>query len=138
MEARPWSLEKGEAMSKLQDALKVRQGIIDKLSSDGRFTKTNIGNVLSWSNDELEVIYRTPFTPVVKQTRQPVHVPLGYYKALIKQHGGHVGENLEYGLNVWVKGKGKVLNIEWSEADRKIYLIRFNHGGWEQIFDDVR
>jgi len=67
-------------------------------------------------------------------------VPLGYYKALIKQHGGHVGENLEYGLDVWIKGKGKVLNIEWSEAAewsetaRKINLIRFNRGRWEQIF----
>ena len=97
-------------MSKLQDALEIRQQIINKLSTEGQFARTNIGAVMGWSNDKLQVIYRTPFTPVPKEKEQ-----VSYFKALIKQQGGHVDETLEYGLDVWVRVRAKCLT--WNGAN---------------------
>jgi hypothetical protein len=106
-------------MSKLEEALKIRDRIIARLGTEGRFTSTNIGAVMSWGNDEIDVIYRTPFNKLPEAKEQ-----VKYAKALIKQQGGRVSESLEYGLDVWVKGKGKVLNIEWSKTDKQIAVIR--------------
>jgi hypothetical protein len=118
---------------KLNDAINIRDRVLKKLSTSGRLEKVvqNFPAVCHWSGDGVEVIYRSPFQKIPKGKNDE---KLNYVKALIKQKGGKVREQLPYGLDVWSKMQSKVLNIEWNESGQ-VDVIKFRRGPWEKVFD---
>lgn len=98
--------------SKLQTAVSLRDLIISKLAGEGKpSTLNNFGPISVWASGGLNVIYRSPTRPMANK------------------------KNLEYGLDVWMAGKGKVFYIEWNEDSSKIDIVRFIRGAWEKSFE---
>jgi hypothetical protein len=87
----------------------------------GDWLRTNVGPILSLDAGSLRLVYRTPF--------QKLPLPSQELKYWAAADGAKI-ENLPYGLDIWVTGQGKVLNIEWSDAGA-IELISFRPGDWE-------
>lgn len=51
-------------------------------------------------------------------------------KYLAALHGLPVRMNLPYGLDIWMTGEGKVLNLEWDDAGA-FELVSYRRGIWE-------
>ena len=107
---------------KWEQAVLLRDISIVLVQKYGIFEKSNIGNMLTWSSDKFIISYRTPFNKI-----PPVPDEVSYQAAIL----GESALNLPYGINVWTKPKGKVLNLEWND-EGKIFFISFKRGEWEQ------
>ncbi|PSJ51425.1 hypothetical protein [Pseudaminobacter soli (ex Li et al. 2025)] len=104
-------------MTRLSDALEVRDSILPLLIGRSRWEETNIGRVLVADAGQFEFLYRTPFQREVLHAMRRSHVQVGLYK------------QLEYGLTVW-RCYHKVLDIEWDHKDVRVLSYR-RRGSWE-------
>jgi hypothetical protein len=115
-------------MSRLEDAVQIRDAAVKKLQEEGEFEKVeNSGPVLGWKSRDrkdggIHMVLRTPFQKLPKHSSK-------FIKDCIK-HGIKPTENLSNGLDIWAGPK--VLNIEWDHKGQVI-LVSFKRGSWEKI-----
>jgi hypothetical protein len=92
-------------------AIEIRDRILKRLKSEGKFEQTNIGRVLCWETKGFSATYRTPFQKFPKD--HPDSDDANYQLALLRQLRGRP-INLPYGLDLYAASvRGKVMNIEW-------------------------
>ena len=109
-------------VNRLHAAIRIRDAALEKVEKEGEFEDTNIGPLLVWRGDELEISHHTPFQ---KFPPPGEDVLRKCYEA-----GADPESNLPYGLDIW-DTKGKVLNIEWDQNNH-VKLVSFKRGTWEE------
>jgi hypothetical protein len=110
-------------------AIEIRNRVLKRLKSEGKFEQTNIGPVLCWAADGFSATYRTPFQKLSKD--HPNSDDAKYQLALLKQLRGRP-TNLAYGLDLHAASvRGKVMHIEWDENGH-VEVVSFHRGEWER------
>lgn len=98
------------AMTRLSDALEVRDSILPLLIGRSHWEETNIGRVLVADAGQFKFLYRRPFQREVLHAMQRSHVQIG----LCKQ--------LEYGFTV-LRCYHKVLDLEWDHKNVRVSFL---------------
>ena len=109
-------------VGRLDMAISIRDAALEKVKKEGQFEDTNVGLLLIWKGDELEISHHTPFQKVPPPSEDVLRQ---CYAADVDPTN-----NLPYGLDVW-DTKGKVLNIEWHNNNH-VELVSFKRGEWEE------
>jgi hypothetical protein len=110
-------------------AIEIRDRVLKRLKSEGKFEQTNIGPVLCWATAGFSATYRTPFQKLPKD--HPDSDDAKYQLALLEQLRGRPA-NLAYGLDLYAASvRGKVMNIEWDENGH-FEVVSFHRGKWER------
>ena len=109
-------------VNRLHAAIRIRDAALEKVEKEGEFEDTNIGPLLVWRGDELEISHHTPFQKFPPPSEDVLRQ---CYAADVDPTN-----NLPYGLDIW-DTKGKVLNIEWDDKNH-VDLLCFKRGKWEQ------
>lgn len=92
----------------------------------GRWTSTNVGPVHTFDGSGFSVSFHTPFQ------RFPIN------KELVKR--GFASEQAQreynglYGIDVWWRPEGKVLNVIWNDPEGARTVVSFRRGEWEELF----
>src|SRR5215211_8779327 len=107
-------------MSKLVEALKLRDAALGILRARGELQRAGGLRILIAREGSLMMGLRTPFQRLPEMD--------DYTKYMAALLGGKT--NLPYGLDVWAPKK--VLNIEWSD-DGAVNLVSFKRGEWEAL-----
>ena len=107
---------------KQQQAIRLRDAMLARLRNEGVFERSSAFPHLAWYGEKFQASLRTPF-----QKLPPVKERLRYVAAL----SGASCVNLPYGLDIWLQGKGKVLNVEW-DLNGSIAFVCFHRGAWEE------
>jgi hypothetical protein len=109
-------------VNRLDTAINIRDAALEKVKKEAQFEDTNVGPLLVWKGDELEISHHTPFQKF----------PPPDEDVLRQCYAADVDPtyNLPYGLDIWGM-KGKVLNIVLDHKDR-VELISFRRGAWEE------
>lgn len=102
-------------------ALCLRDTALRILRARGMFEITNLWPCLQWRGNGLNLLLRTPFQKLPRISDR-----MRYMAALLDADP----DNLPYGLDIWVEGRGKVLNIEW-DLDSTVAFVCFHRGEWE-------
>lgn len=105
---------------RVKAAIEVRNAALWILKRFGEFQEIQ-GSYphLRWSEGNLIISHRTPFQRMIRAG--------GSYEAAL---AGQSPLNLRYGLDIWDRAVGKVLNVEWDD-DGKVELVSFRRGDWE-------
>ena len=107
---------------RLDVAISIRDASLKKLKKDGQFESTNVGPLLVWRGDELEISHHTLYpkypTPCEVASRK-------YYEASVDPKLRRLN-----GLDIWGT-QGKVLNIMWDHNNH-VELVSFKRGEWEE------
>jgi hypothetical protein len=105
---------------KLARVSAIQQNLLKFLRKHGRWAELNHGQ---------EVIkYEDPAFLVMFHVKDPVPVEFRKrFKLEPLSHG-------LYGLEVWEKGVGKVLNLAWDSVGATPRITAFRRGDWEQVF----
>ena len=110
-------------------AIEIRNRVLKRLKSEGKFEQTNIGPVLCWATDGFSATYRTPFQKIPES--HPDSDDAKYQIALLKQLLSRP-VNLPYGLDLHAASvRGKVMNIEWDDNGH-VEVVSFHRGEWER------
>lgn len=115
--------------SVLECVLEIRAAALDLLRVRGEMKAIDgvPRRVQVYECGSLSFMHTTPF-----QQLHAAPAEMLAQIALLEQAAGRkMSRNLEYGLDIW-NNRRKVLNLEWSDDDREIHLIRFNRGSWQQ------
>jgi hypothetical protein len=113
----------------IKDAIEIRNRVLERLKSEGKFEQTNIGPVLYWATDGFSATYRTPFQKLSKD--HPDSDDAKYQLSLLKQLRGRP-VNLPYGLDIHAASVSrKVMDIEWDENGH-VEVVSFHRGEWEK------
>ena len=111
-------------MTRLERALQVRDQAVAFLKAHGQWQHTAHGpKVLTAQKGTLRLVLRTPFKLL------PRPKPTTREGALLAERA----PNLPYGLDIWQRPAGKVLNIEWDD-NGAVELIGFMAGAWDAEF----
>lgn len=125
-----YSPEKENSMSKIDDALRIRNAALFKIGVEGAFENTpNIGPRVTWTT-------LARLCPQIHMDlRLPAPVSLIYSDADGNERR-KIGFpspsplNLPWGLDIWTEKK--VLNIEWNAYTREVEIVSFRRGSWEK------
>lgn len=114
-------------VSRQDQACAVRDAAIALMQAGGTINKESNGhNYLTFANDTFSMILRTPF-----QTTPPI---AGEFLRIAVALGARLPIQMNYGLDIWVRTRGKVMNIEWNHHG-EVQLVSFRRGDWEaEIF----
>ena len=126
---------------RLEAAAIIRDAALKLLRERGSWQPARVATttiqVMGCRHGALTISHNTPFTRLPEVSQQ-----LKYFAALLDHQevaNGRRGRNLArmersaYQLDIWLDGKGKVLNLSW-EADGGIEIVRFKRGSWEDDF----
>lgn len=114
---------------RVRAAIEIRDAMLSLLATYGRMERISglQGAAQTAAVRDLHVIHRTPF-----QRLPPLAGPTKHALAVLEQQTGRELRNLPYGLDI-AEPCGKVLNIEWTEDDDRVELVRFDRGLWEDV-----
>jgi hypothetical protein len=104
-------------MTRLTDAMEVRDSILPLLANRSHWEDTNVGRVLVADAGQFEFLYRTSFQREVLHAMRRSNARIGLPKPL------------EYELAVW-HCHHKVLDIEWDHKNVRVLSYR-RRGSWE-------
>ena len=107
----------------------IRDAALRVVHEDGELEETNGPPLLVASAGRFTIGHMTPF-----QYRQlpdpPEEVKI---RARLDGRSEEPNEGYGYGLDIWVRGEGKVLNVLWSEG-QPMKIVSFRRGDWEAEF----
>ena len=112
----------GLSMRRLERATLIRDHILAHPRSEWRWTTVSGEKYLEFDGGASMASLRSPFNALPP----PPPDPPTYLHALALQRSR---QPLLNGLDVWIKGRGKVLSIEWSDDEMRI--ISMKPGPWE-------
>jgi hypothetical protein len=98
----------------------IQQNLLKFLRKHGRWAELNHGpEVLRYEDSAFLIMF---------QVKDPVPIEFRKRFGLGPLHHGL------YGLDVWEKGVGKVLNLSWDSVGATPRITTFRRGDWEEVF----
>ena len=119
-------------MTRDQRAIQLRDAALALLRRSGKWHHYASYSLLTYQNDELKIIYRTPLLRWSEKTGPDDREIKQYGPYTASQLPQHSNKSLPYTLNVWWGGRRKVLNIEWAD-DGPVEFGTYKPGAWEKF-----
>ncbi len=111
-------VHKTQRLERIERAIEIRAFALKLLGERGRWTTLCHGPEVLYFEDSRFVIRFYIKQPVPLELRERYRV-------------GPLGWGL-YGLELWDKQIGKVLNLDWVTAGAVPRIVKFRRGAWEQ------